>query len=318
MPAHAPRFHTSILIGLGALGCAGEPGQPFIAAYQDGKVAALSFTFDDGHRTHLATAALLDQHGLRATFYPVTSWTSDARDAGDRSKITWPEWKDLAARGHEIGNHSASHPDLRKCDDAALERECVASANLITAKVGIAPRSFAYPFCKSDDRSRRLVLANHLAARGYFPLYENDFPAAKANAQVDDAIAKGAWMTWLSHGINDVVFNEHLTHVAEKAKSAGLWVAPFGLVAAYRQERDQAKLTVIERTANSIRLTLTLSPEMPATRWNIPLTVTIPTRSPLSEATVNDPVPPATARIDGDRIQVTLVPDGRTVSVSWR
>src|ERR671939_2070439 len=68
---------------------------------------AVSLTFDDGMRSQLETAIpLLDEHGLQATFY-----LNPPRD-GDEA--TWREklapWRAAAGRGHEIGNHSLTHP----------------------------------------------------------------------------------------------------------------------------------------------------------------------------------------------------------------
>lgn len=63
---------------------------------------AVSLTFDDGDPSVLEHALpVLDELGLLATFYLPT-------------REDWRErlapWKAVAARGHEIGNHSRSHP----------------------------------------------------------------------------------------------------------------------------------------------------------------------------------------------------------------
>lgn len=66
----------------------------------------VSLCYDDGLTCHHAEVApLLHQHGLRATFYPHLQggFLADAA-----------HWREVAAAGHEIGNHTLFHP----CYDA--------------------------------------------------------------------------------------------------------------------------------------------------------------------------------------------------------
>lgn len=70
---------------------------------------AISLSFDDGLDSHLRVAVpSLDQRGLRATFY----LTPQAKPGSWRS--TWRRalkpWQSVSKAGHEIGNHSLSHP----------------------------------------------------------------------------------------------------------------------------------------------------------------------------------------------------------------
>jgi peptidoglycan/xylan/chitin deacetylase (PgdA/CDA1 family) len=63
---------------------------------------AVSLTYDDGLPVHCdLVGSLLRQYGLHATFYPMIQ--SDLRLHPER-------WKELAAAGHELGNHSVFHP----------------------------------------------------------------------------------------------------------------------------------------------------------------------------------------------------------------
>jgi hypothetical protein len=71
-------------------------------AWPTGKQAAVSLTYDDGLPVHYNLAGpLLEHHNLRATFYPPID--SDLRRHPDR-------WRELAAAGHELGNHTIFHP----------------------------------------------------------------------------------------------------------------------------------------------------------------------------------------------------------------
>ena len=63
---------------------------------------AVSLTYDDGLPVHCdLVGPLLRQYGLHATFYPMIQ--SDLRLHPER-------WRELAAAGHELGNHSLFHP----------------------------------------------------------------------------------------------------------------------------------------------------------------------------------------------------------------
>ena len=73
------------------------------AANSGGKVIAL--TFDDGPGPYTAQLLdILDQHGAKATFFLIGSKVSAQADVLRR----------MHARGHQLGNHSWSHPELPK------------------------------------------------------------------------------------------------------------------------------------------------------------------------------------------------------------
>lgn len=70
-------------------------------AWPPGKTSAVCLTHDDGLRSHLTHAMpQLEKRGFRGTFF----LTREIPEA-DR-----PLWKAAADRGHELGNHSFTHP----------------------------------------------------------------------------------------------------------------------------------------------------------------------------------------------------------------
>ena len=75
-------------------------GRSTVAFYKGGKKAAASYTFDDGYESSFAIASMFEARGLHASFYIVPMTVEDG---------AWSAWKDLHARGHEIGNHSMTH-----------------------------------------------------------------------------------------------------------------------------------------------------------------------------------------------------------------
>jgi len=74
--------------------------------WPNGARAAVALTYDDGVDVHLDNVAPdLEAAGLRGTFYLPGSSESLRRRLS--------EWRALAGRGHELGNHAIFHPCLR-------------------------------------------------------------------------------------------------------------------------------------------------------------------------------------------------------------
>lgn len=70
--------------------------------WPDGRSGAISLTFDDGMRSQAEVAApLLQQYGLRGTFYV---------NPRENYREQLAPWRAVADAGHEIGNHTVSHP----------------------------------------------------------------------------------------------------------------------------------------------------------------------------------------------------------------
>jgi len=87
-----------------ASGVWADPSPPF--PWPDGAKAAVALTYDDGVDVHLDHVAPdLEAAGLRGTFFVPGHSESLAKRL--------PEWRALAARGHELGNHAIFHPCLR-------------------------------------------------------------------------------------------------------------------------------------------------------------------------------------------------------------
>lgn len=131
----------------------------------EGRVVVI--TFDDNYRSVLELAKpLLDAHGYPGTLFVPTDWPDAAgpmRWQGvdewlgtphehELSPLTWPELRELADAGWEIGSHTCSHPHLPELDDAALAHELGASRARIEAELGRRCASLAYPYGSADDR----------------------------------------------------------------------------------------------------------------------------------------------------------------------
>lgn len=197
--------------------------------WPEGKRAAISLTFDDARHTQITNGIpLLDEYGLKATFYVSLSRLEQDADS----------WRSAAANGHEIGNHTLTHPcsgnfsfidDERALENYTLKRmrdELVESNAAIEQLTGVTPVSFAYP-CgqKYVGRGRNLksyvplVAAHFLSGRGWMDEWAND-PAYCDMAQLmameldgksfeqvkevmDRRLADGGWLVLAGHEISD-------------------------------------------------------------------------------------------------------------------
>ena len=131
--------------------------------WPDGRRAAVSLTYDDGLDSQLANVApALDALGLKATFF-ITEENMDAR-------LT--DWVALGKDGHEIGDHTVTHPcKLRGYSEARFQsEEIVPMEAYLDAHFGPAKdRAYAYPcgftaLGLGPDAGRRTRLFSRLRA----------------------------------------------------------------------------------------------------------------------------------------------------------
>jgi peptidoglycan/xylan/chitin deacetylase (PgdA/CDA1 family) len=109
-------------------------------------------TFDDGRRDFAEHAVpILEAHQIPSTMYVVTdhiggasSWLPIEAER-DQPMMSWDEVRCVAGAGVEIGAHSRSHAELDVLDRDACLDEIVGSRSRLTAELGAAVRSFAYP-----------------------------------------------------------------------------------------------------------------------------------------------------------------------------
>jgi peptidoglycan/xylan/chitin deacetylase (PgdA/CDA1 family) len=119
----------------------------FNSVHIDGSYIAL--TFDDGPHATL-TPKLLDllaAHHMRATFFVVGQNAVDHPDILRRA----------IREGHEIANHSWSHPNLGKMSDEAVRRELQKTDDAIFAAIGKHPTLLRPPYGSITARQKRWI-----------------------------------------------------------------------------------------------------------------------------------------------------------------
>lgn len=310
----------TLVLFLGPCRAAEDPVR--IATWSGDRHAAVAFTFDDGYREHVGIAApMLDALGLKATFAINPGKTSATSDFGSG---TWEQWRTLAKNGHEIANHSMTHPNFSQVTDAVvLEREIVGAKDLIEKELGQRCFTFVYPFNTETDAARALVKKSHQAwTGGERKAYGGPaFTAAKANAWVDEAITKKSLMIAMIHGIDGgylpfagrAIFKEHLDYV--KSKEAQLWIAPLGTIKRYVAEREATSLTV-KSAANQVVISLTSTLE--PTIYSVPLTVVITCGKAKTLSAKRAGSGEVVASLTDGRILCEIIPGPGAVTVTWK
>jgi peptidoglycan/xylan/chitin deacetylase (PgdA/CDA1 family) len=191
-----------------------------------GKRAAVSLSFDDARLSQIDQGlAVLDRHHVKATFFVVSTNISPRLEG----------WKKALAEGHEIGNHSETHPctgnyafsrqnALESYTLQTMAAQLDGAGAEIERLLGVKPRTFAYPcgqkFVGRGEEVKSyvpLVAARFLAGRGYLDESAND-PAFCDLAQVmgtpfddldfnqmkslvDEAASQGRWVVFVGHKI---------------------------------------------------------------------------------------------------------------------
>jgi peptidoglycan/xylan/chitin deacetylase (PgdA/CDA1 family) len=215
--------------------------------------AAVSLTFDDARPAQLdVVVPELNRHHLHATFFVIVS------------KLTrLDDWRRAQAQGHEIGNHSVTHEHPEVLTQASEEIEVEDAKKFLDSNFNSNVVIFAYPYAELSPGLVFWVKKYDFAARSWhgnsnFPYITADvepdwydlpsqpaytkYDAAVYKSWIDKAFAVHAWTIFQIHGIGDpstgfepIPTNTFLSLLdyltAEEAR--GLWVAPFGTVAAY-------------------------------------------------------------------------------------
>lgn len=115
----------------------------------------VSLTFDDGYYSAYSKGVpILDAAGLKCTFYTITTLVGDTVDG----YITQSQLQTLYKNGHEIGNHTRTHPALSTVSSTQLTSETSGAQQDLTTW-GYKPTTFAYPYDDYGGSSTSAVVA---------------------------------------------------------------------------------------------------------------------------------------------------------------
>ena len=109
---------------------------PIYAVDRGDNKIAISFDAASGGDKTEKILDILDEFGVKTTFFMVDIWTQ-----------RFPELvKEIAARGHDIGNHSATHPKMSTLSREKILQELTVMADNVEKVCGVRPTLFRPPY----------------------------------------------------------------------------------------------------------------------------------------------------------------------------
>lgn len=146
-------FFSCVLIGVIALAVASstsgkiastaaEPRQiPIYYVDTQEKVCAISFDAAWGNEQTSTLLDILDQYNVKSTFFLVGDWVENYPD----------DVKEIFSRGHDVGNHSATHPHMAQLSKEEQLKEIDSCNEAVKALTDHAPTLFRAPYGEYDN-----------------------------------------------------------------------------------------------------------------------------------------------------------------------
>lgn len=111
------------------------PPEAIYRGHPDKPMVALLINVAWGNEYIPKMLDILKKHHVKATFFLEGRWVKNHPDMA----------KMIVDAGHEIGNHSYSHPDLKTLSNAKIREELVKTNEVIEATTGVKCKWFAPP-----------------------------------------------------------------------------------------------------------------------------------------------------------------------------
>ena len=224
--------------------------------------------------------------------------------AGKGFELTWERLRVLAGQGHEIANHTISHPYLPLLDQANILYEVEKCREDLLTHLGPKhTRSIECPYGIEDARVLALVnpefpfVRNGITDKFIKEILRGDpgeptsadkeyvqwqrgplanTPIKEMEEWIDTTIKKNVWLLLVFHGVEGIgwearpkeSFAVYFDYI--KAHKAQLWTATFQDAFKYVRERMNAK---VEFTADSASVTIHLSHGLDPRIYDLPLTL---------------------------------------------
>lgn len=190
------------------------PTKPFLMLRREPMV---SFTFDDVPvSAHANGARVLDEHGVRGTFYiaPGICGTQDT----DWDVISAQDVKGLFNAGHEIGCHTHTHVKVQQLSRRTLESENHKAFDALRGICGdLALANFAYPFGNVSLPRKLQLERTFKSCRSIYTgfnsglidlgmlrtheLYDRTRTEQSIEQVLDHAAKSGAWVIFYTHDV---------------------------------------------------------------------------------------------------------------------
>lgn len=191
--------------------------------WKNGKRCAVSLTFDDARRSQVDVGtALLNKYGIKASFYVIP------RAVNQRLE----KWKQAVVDGHEIGNHTVSHPcsgnlafsrrnALENFTLQQIEDELDQANQTVLELLGVPVISFAYPCGNS-------FVGRGTEVKSYVPLIAKKFISGRGWLGEDSNDPWFCDMAQLQGVESDRKTYQQLLEWVQKAEREGRWLVLAG------------------------------------------------------------------------------------------
>ncbi len=117
------------------------------------KVCAISFDAAWGNEQTEDLLNTLDEYNVKTTFFLVKQWVDKYPDSV----------KEIAERGHDVGNHSATHPHMAQLSEEEQLTEISDCNQAVEALTGNRPTLFRAPYGEYDNK-----LVRNLRGQGMY------------------------------------------------------------------------------------------------------------------------------------------------------
>jgi peptidoglycan/xylan/chitin deacetylase (PgdA/CDA1 family) len=256
--------------------------------YENGKLAEAFKTIDDAYAVARKKKS-----------------STEKRPVLLKEVITWPEIKDFAARGHEFGNHTISHPRLSVLDEQNLLYELEKCKEEIKNQLGPEHTfSAECPFGTENERVMEYAYKIHPALRNRMPepflqelnrasskppgIWKKEYvqwqrgPLKKHTVEemkswVDTLLVHdNIWLVLTFHGVDGIGWEAkphedlkaYFTYM--KKNEDKLWVATFKDATQYMRERMHAD---VKTNKESDKIVVTLNHSLDKDLYKLPLTL---------------------------------------------
>jgi peptidoglycan/xylan/chitin deacetylase (PgdA/CDA1 family)/spore germination protein YaaH len=213
----------------------------------------VSITFDDGPDPRWTPQILdiLKKHGVHATFFVV----------GQQAELYPGIVQRMVAEGHEIGNHSFTHPNLAEQPERIIELQLNATQRLLEALTGRSTILFRPPF-NADSRPSKLEELKPIKVAqslGYLTVLENidprDWMRPDANEllrRVKAARADGKVILLHDGGGDRRTTVEALPALIDYLKERGDRIVTIGELLGIPHDRIMPPLTAEQKTVHVV------------------------------------------------------------------
>lgn len=176
----------SLLIS-GCANISGKAEKPRTAdwkfTYPDGKLKAVTFSYDDGVTEDRELIKIFDRYNLKATF---NVSLGKAVKKPERF-IQVPELKELY-KNHEIASHGFLHRTMILLGDKSLTSEIADNQKAIAEVLGTEPPGFAYPYGRHTSKKA--------PTRIYEALAKHNLRYARTCQKKEDFDLPKNWLAW--------------------------------------------------------------------------------------------------------------------------